>query len=112
MRESIIGQKSMEFAIRIVKLYRYLVEVKKEFVLSKQLLRSGTSIGIRLFAFAIIFPESSSAPLAFCADIILFVSSIRRALDLAMAMEARCYHGGNRTKLKPLVYRKKDKISY
>ena len=45
MRESIIGQKSMEFAIRIVKLYRYLVEVKKEFVLSKQLLRSGTSIG-------------------------------------------------------------------
>ncbi len=42
----------------------------------------------------------------------LFVSSIRRALDLAMAMEARCYHGGNRTKLKPLVYKKKDKISY
>ena len=42
----------------------------------------------------------------------LFVSSIRRALDLAMAMESRCYHGGNRTKLKPLVYKKKDKISY
>ena len=42
----------------------------------------------------------------------LFVSSIRRALDLAMAMESRCYHGGNRTKLIPLVYKKKDKISY
>lgn len=42
----------------------------------------------------------------------LFVSSIRRALDLAMAMEARCYHGGNRTKLKPLKYQKKDAIAY
>ena len=45
MNESIIGEKSMNFAIRIVKLYTYLCETKKEFVLSKQLLRSGTSIG-------------------------------------------------------------------
>lgn len=43
--ESIIKQKSFVFAIRIVKLYQYLSEQKKEFVLSKQLLRSGTSIG-------------------------------------------------------------------
>ena len=43
--ESIIKQKSFAFAIRIVKLYQYLAEQKKEFVLSKQLLRSGTSIG-------------------------------------------------------------------
>lgn len=35
----------MNFAIRIVKLYTYLCETKKEFVLSRQLLRSGTSIG-------------------------------------------------------------------
>ena len=35
----------MAYAIRIVKLYKYLTEQKKEFVLSKQLLRSGTSIG-------------------------------------------------------------------
>ena len=35
----------MEFAIRIVKLYKYLCDEKKEFILSKQLLRSGTSIG-------------------------------------------------------------------
>ena len=34
----------------------------------------------------------------------LFVSSIRRAADLATAMEARCYHGGERTKMKPLSY--------
>ena len=37
--------KSFDFAVRIVKLYRYLYDEKKEFVLSKQLLRSGTSVG-------------------------------------------------------------------
>lgn len=43
----------------------------------------------------------------------LFVSAFRRANDLAMAMEARCYHGGDgRTKMKPLVYEKKDYIAY
>lgn len=43
----------------------------------------------------------------------LFVSAIRRANDLASAMEARCYRGGEgRTKLHPLVYRKEDKIAY
>ena len=43
----------------------------------------------------------------------LFVSAYRRATDLAMAMEARCYHGGEgRTKMKPLVYRQRDAIAY
>lgn len=42
---NIIEVKSFEFAARIVRLYRHMVENKKEFVLSKQLLRSGTSIG-------------------------------------------------------------------
>lgn len=43
----------------------------------------------------------------------LFVSAFRRATDLAMAMEARCYRGGEgRTKMKPLVYKKKDYIAY
>ncbi len=45
MTESVIRDKSKAFAIRIVRLYRYLCDEKKEFVLSKQLLRSGTSIG-------------------------------------------------------------------
>ena len=40
--------KSKTFAIRIVRLYQYLCSEKKEFVLSKQLLRSGTSIGANL----------------------------------------------------------------
>ncbi len=43
----------------------------------------------------------------------LFVSAFRRATDLAMAMEARCYHGGEgRTKMKPLHYEKRDRIAY
>lgn len=42
----------------------------------------------------------------------LFISSIRRALDLATAMEARCYRNGNRTKMKPLKYEKRDFVAY
>ena len=46
MKENnIIKKKSFEFAVRIVKLYQYLASDKKEFVLSKQILRSGTSVG-------------------------------------------------------------------
>ncbi len=45
MKENIILEKSFAFAVRVVKAYKYLVEEKKEFVLSKQFLRSGTSIG-------------------------------------------------------------------
>ena len=43
----------------------------------------------------------------------LFISAFRRANDLAMAMEARCYHGGDhRTQMKPLHYEKRDYIAY
>ena len=43
----------------------------------------------------------------------LFISAFRRANDLAMAMEARCYHGGdNRTQMKPLCYKKRDHMAY
>lgn len=43
----------------------------------------------------------------------LFISAFRRANDLAMAMEARCYQGGEgRTKMKPLIYRKRDIVAY
>jgi four helix bundle protein len=45
MKENIIRTKSFEFAIRIVNLYKILCNERKEFVLSKQMLRSGTSIG-------------------------------------------------------------------
>lgn len=43
----------------------------------------------------------------------LFISAFRRANDLAMAMEARCYRGGeHRTKMKPLIYKKRDGLAY
>jgi energy-coupling factor transport system permease protein len=43
----------------------------------------------------------------------LFISAFRRANDLAMAMEARCYHGGDdRTQMKPLKYAARDRIAY
>ena len=45
MRESILKRKSYKFAIRVVRLYQFLVKEKKEFILSKQILRSGTAIG-------------------------------------------------------------------
>ena len=48
VNENTSGYKSKKFAIRIVNLYKYLCDVRKEFVLSKQLLRSGTSIGANL----------------------------------------------------------------
>ena len=45
MKEGTIKNKTFKFAIRIVKMYQFLVADKKEYVLSKQLLRSGTSVG-------------------------------------------------------------------
>jgi len=45
MKENNLKNKSFAFAVRVVKLNQYLVSEKKEYVLSKQLLRSGTSIG-------------------------------------------------------------------
>ena len=43
--ENVIVEKSKAFALRIIKMYQYIVKEEKEFVMSKQILRSGTSIG-------------------------------------------------------------------
>ena len=48
MKDNLIQQKSYAFAVRIVRLYQHLATSKKEFVLSKQVLRSGTSIGANI----------------------------------------------------------------
>jgi four helix bundle protein len=45
MKRNVILDKSKLFALRIIKLYKYLNEVKHEYILSKQVLRSGTSVG-------------------------------------------------------------------
>ncbi len=47
MSNSIVGEKSFRFAVRTVNLYKYLYE-KKEYILSRQILRSGTSIGANI----------------------------------------------------------------
>ena len=47
-RENIVFDKSFDFAVRIVNLYKYLCYRKHEYVLSKQILRSGTSIGANI----------------------------------------------------------------
>ena len=44
MKDNVVKDKSLEFAVRIVNLYKFLVNEQKEFVMSKQILRSGTSI--------------------------------------------------------------------
>jgi four helix bundle protein len=46
--DNVILKKSIDFAIRIVNCYKYLTEEKREFVMSKQVLRSGTSIGANI----------------------------------------------------------------
>ena len=48
MNDNISVEKSFAFAVRIVNLYKYLTNNRKEYVLSKQLLRSGTSIGANI----------------------------------------------------------------
>ncbi|MFH1193887.1 MAG: four helix bundle protein [bacterium] len=48
MKENVIKDKSFLFALRIIKLYKYLIKDKKEYTLLKQVLRSGTSIGANI----------------------------------------------------------------
>ena len=48
MKEIVIANLSLDFALRIVNLYKYLCDDKQEYVMSKQLLRSGTSIGANI----------------------------------------------------------------
>ena len=48
MKNNVIVEKSKAFALRVIKMYKYLVDTKKEFVMAKQVLRSGTSIGANI----------------------------------------------------------------
>jgi four helix bundle protein len=48
VNESVLSTKSYAFALRIIKLYQFMVDERREFVLSKQVLRSGTSIGANI----------------------------------------------------------------
>lgn len=48
MKENVLRDKAMEFAVRIVNLCKFLADEKKEFIMSKQVLRAGTSIGANI----------------------------------------------------------------
>ena len=48
MKENILIDKSIAFAARIIKLHQYLIKTKKETIISKQIVRSGTSIGANI----------------------------------------------------------------
>ena len=58
MMKGILKDKSFKFAVRIVNLYRYLCDEKRDFILSKQVLRSGTSIGAMIREAE--YPESNA----------------------------------------------------
>lgn len=49
IENNVLADKSLSFAIRIVNCYKYLANEKKEYVMSKQILRSGTSIGANAY---------------------------------------------------------------
>lgn len=48
MKENVLGQKAYAFALRMIKLYQYMAQEHREYILSKQILRSGTSIGANI----------------------------------------------------------------
>ena len=48
IRDNILADKSIDFAIRMVKCYRFLMDEKQEFIMTKQMFRSGTSIGANI----------------------------------------------------------------
>ena len=72
----------------------------------KNIMKAQTARGIDFESGGLLKRVKSMVPII----VPLFVAAIRRANDLAMAMESRCYHGGvGRTKLKPLKYKKEIK---
>ena len=87
-KDNVIVDKSFAFAVRVVKLYKYLCDEKKEFILSKQLLRSGTSIGANeTFA-------HSSILLLFCGEVVfLYVepkTKVKESVSLYKGFRGFC----------------------
>lgn len=80
MREgNVLLKKSEAFAIRCVKLYQYLVKEKKEFILSKQLLRSGTSVGANVTT-NFLTPKENESILNDCNELLRLLQAITKTL--------------------------------
>lgn len=74
-----------------------------------KIMKAQTARGIDFESGGLIKRVKSMVPIV----VPLFIAAVRRANDLAMAMESRCYHGGEgRTKLRPLIYEKRDLAAY
>lgn len=101
-----IGVKSHEFAMMMTISLRFIPTLLEE---TDKIMKAQMARGADFESGSIPARARSLVPLL----VPLFVSAFRRATDLAMAMEARCYRGGeNRTKLKVLKYTKKDAYGY
>lgn len=95
-----------EMAMMISIALRFIPILMEE---TDKIMKAQTARGARFDSKNLIERVKSLVPLL----VPLFVSAFRRASDLAMAMEARCYHGGeNRTKMKPLKYKAWDFIAF
>ena len=101
-----IGVKTHEFAMMMTIALRFIPTLLEE---TDKIMKAQMARGADFETGSIMKRAKSLIPLL----VPLFVSAFRRATDLAMAMEARCYRGGvNRTKLKNLEYTRWDRISY
>ncbi len=110
-------EKSLEFLNKIkvpVHVMAMIMSIALRFipVLTEELdkiMKAQTARGIDFESGGLLKRVRSMVPIV----VPLFIAAVRRANDLAMAMESRCYHGGEgRTKLRPLVYGKRDLAAY
>ena len=88
--KDLLMTKSMDFAVRIVNLYKWLCNEKKEFVLSKQLLRSGTSIRANLSE-----AQSAISKADFAAKVYI---SLKESLTFALSL-SETYFGAKRKRI-------------
>ena len=103
---SVIGLPAHELAMRMSIALRFIPTLLEE---TDKIMKAQTARGANFDEGGFIAKAKSLIPII----VPLLVSSIRRALDLATAMEARCYRGGEgRTKMKPLKYNKADYMAY
>ena len=101
-----IGLPSHEIALMMTIALRFIPTLMEE---TDKIIKAQQARGADFESGGLVRRVRSMIPLL----VPLFVSAFRRANDLAMAMEARCYHGGSgRTQMKPLKYSKRDFIAY
>ena len=77
-RDSVVFEKSRAFALRVIKLYNYMKSEHSEYVLSKQLLRSGTSIGANIAEVEYLTKQEYDSIIFDCEEILKLLTSITK----------------------------------